>query len=122
MDIIDRLQEIITYEGMNVSSFAKKIGVVDQTIRGIVVQRRNKPGFDILDKILQTYNWINAEWLITGKGEMVKREYTTQTEQNPSIHELIQYLKEKDLRIEALIEEKMEWKIKFEMREKGLYK
>ncbi len=76
----------------------------------------------ISNKILQTFNWISAEWLITGKGEMVKREYTTQTEQNPSIHELIQYLKEKDLRIEALIEEKMEWKIKFEMREKGLYK
>ena len=41
MDIIDRLQEIIDYAGLNVSSFAKKIGVVDQTIRGIVVQRRN---------------------------------------------------------------------------------
>ena len=52
MDIIDRLQEIIDYAGLNVSSFAKKIGVVDQTIRGIVVQRRNKPGFDILAKIL----------------------------------------------------------------------
>ena len=67
MDIIDRLQEIIDYAGLNVSSFAKKIGVVDQTIRGIVVQRRNKPGFDILAKILQTFTWINAEWLITGK-------------------------------------------------------
>ena len=39
MDIIDRLQEIINYSDLNVSSFAKKIGVVDQTIRGIVVQR-----------------------------------------------------------------------------------
>lgn len=87
-----------------------------------MVQRRNKPGFDILDKILQTFDWISAEWLITGKGEMVKREKTVKTDQNPSMHELIQYLKEKDLRIEALIEEKMEWKIKFEMREKGLYK
>lgn len=87
-----------------------------------MVQRRNKPGFDILDKILQTFTWVSAEWLITGKGEMVKREKTAQTEQNPSMHELIQYLKEKDLRIEALIEEKMEWKIKFEMREKGLFK
>ena len=26
MDIIDRLQEIIDYAGLNVSSFAKKIG------------------------------------------------------------------------------------------------
>ena len=79
MDIIDRLQEIINYSDLNVSSFAKKIGVVDQTIRGIVVQRRNKPGFDILAKILQTFTWVDAEWLITGKGEMIKQKTTMQT-------------------------------------------
>ena len=110
MDIIDRLQEIIDYAGLNVSSFAKKIGVVDQTIRGIVVQRRNKPGFDILAKILQTFTWINAEWLITGKGEMIKQETTAKTENSPSLTELIQYLREKDLKIEKLIEEKTELK------------
>ena len=118
MDIIDRLQEIIDYAGLNVSSFAKKIGVVDQTIRGIVVQRRNKPGFDILAKILQTSTWINAEWLITGKGEMIKQETTAKTENSPSLTELIQYLREKDLKIEKLIEEKTELKIKFEMAKK----
>ena len=118
MDIIDRLQEIIDYAGLNVSSFAKKIGVVDQTIRGIVVQRRNKPGFDILSKILQTFTWINAEWLITGKGEMIKQETTAKTENSPSLTELIQYLREKDLKIEKLIEEKTELKIKFEMAKK----
>ena len=118
MDIIDRLQEIIDYAGLNVSSFAKKIGVVDQTIRGIVVQRRNKPGLDILAKILQTFTWINAEWLITGKGEMIKQETTAKTENSPSLTELIQYLREKDLKIEKLIEEKTELKIKFEMAKK----
>ena len=120
MDIIDRLQEIIDYAGLNVSSFAKKIGVVDQTIRGIVVQRRNKPGFDILAKILQTFTWIDAEWLITGKGEMIKQETTVKTESNPSLTELIQYLREKDLKIEKLIEEKTELKIKFEMAKKRI--
>ncbi|WP_455584858.1 hypothetical protein [Bacteroides sp.] len=118
MDIIDRLQEIIDYAGLNVSSFAKKIGVVDQTIRGIVVQRRNKPGFDILSKILQTFTWLDAEWLITGKGEMIKEESSVKTENNPSLTELIQYLREKDLKIEKLIEEKTELKIKFEMAKK----
>lgn len=118
MDIIDRLQEIIDYADLNVSSFAKKIGVVDQTIRGIVVQRRNKPGFDILSKILQTFTWVNAEWLITGKGEMVKQENAPRTENSPSLTELIQYLREKDLKIEKLIEEKTELKIKFEMAKK----
>ena len=120
MDIIDRLQEIIDYTGLNVSSFAKKIGVVDQTIRGIVVQKRNKPGFDILAKILQTFTWIDAEWLITGKGEMIKQETTVKTESNPSLTELIQYLREKDLKIEKLIEEKTELKIKFEMAKKRI--
>lgn len=118
MDIVDRLQEIIEYAGLNISSFAKAIGVVDQTIRGIVTQRRNKPGFDILAKILQTFTWVNAEWLITGKGEMIKQETNLKIEQSPSLTELIQYLREKDLKIERLIEEKTEWKVKFEMEKK----
>lgn len=118
MDIIDRLQEIISYADLNVSSFAKRIGVVDQTIRGIVVQRRNKPGFDILEKILQTFTWVNAEWLITGKGEMIKQETSAKTDNNTSLTELIQYLREKDQKIERLIEEKTELKVKFEMTKK----
>ena len=36
MEIIERIQQIIDHENLNISSFAKKIGVVDQTIRGIV--------------------------------------------------------------------------------------
>lgn len=119
MDIIERLQEIIHYADLNVSSFAKKIGVVDQTIRGIVVQKRNKPGLDLLSKILQTFTWIDAEWLITGKGEMLKCQTTAKTENNPSLTELIQYLREKDLKIEQLIEEKTELKVKFEMTQKA---
>ena len=47
---------------------------------------------------------------MTGKGEMIKTEKNAKIEQNPATAELIQYLKEKDLRIEALIEEKLEWK------------
>ena len=77
-----------------------------------------KRQFDILAKILQTFTWINAEWLITGKGEMIKQETTAKTENSPSLTELIQYLREKDLKIEKLIEEKTELKIKFEMAKK----
>ena len=60
MEIIERVQKIIDKEGLNVSSFAKRIGVVDQTVRGIVVQRRNKPGFDLIVNILQTFICVNA--------------------------------------------------------------
>lgn len=117
MDIIERLQELITSEGLTVSGFAKKLGVVDQTIRGIVIQKRNKPSFDLLVKIIQTFDWINAEWLLTGNGEMRKSGRTTNS---PDLFELIQYLREKDEKIEKLIEEKTELKIKFDIASQKL--
>lgn len=117
MEIIERIQQIIDHENLNISSFAKKIGVVDQTIRGIVIQKRNKPGYDLIVKILQTFNWVNPEWLILGKGEIQRANKDTGNSvyDTASLKELIDYLKEKDDKIEKLIEEKTELKIKYNM-------
>lgn len=120
MGITERLQEIIDHENLSISAFARKIGVVDQTIRGIVVQKRNKPGFDILVKILQTFDWLNAEWLLTGKGTMQKPEPVNDTENSQQLIELIKYLREKDEKIEKLIEEKTELKVKYDIATKKL--
>lgn len=65
-NIFDRIQYIIEKEGLNISSFSREIGVVDQTIRNILKMRSSKPGFDVLSKILQRFTWIDARWLITG--------------------------------------------------------
>ena len=121
MEIVERIQKIMEKEGLNVASFARRVGVVDQTIRGIVVQRRNKPGFDLIVRILQTFVWVNAEWLILGVGEMSKSEQENVS--NPeqySIKDLVMYLKEKDVKIEKLIEEKTEFKVLYEMAKKEL--
>lgn len=117
MDIIERIQQIIDHENLNTSSFAKRVGVVDQTIRGIVIQKRNKPGYDLIVKILQTFNWVNPEWLILGKGAMEKSSENCSNGiyDTASLKELIDYLKEKDDKIEKLIEEKTELKIKYNM-------
>ena len=121
MGIIERIQKIMEKEGLNVSSFARRVGVVDQTIRGIVVQRRNKPGFDLIVRILQTFAWVNAEWLILGVGEMSKPEQENVSNQEQySIKDLVMYLKEKDVKIEKLIEEKTEFKVLYEMAKKEL--
>ena len=121
MEIIERIQKIMEREGLNVASFARRIGVVDQTIRGIVVQRRNKPGFDLIVRILQTFAWVNAEWLILGVGEMSKPEQENLNNSEPySIKDLVMYLKEKDVKIEKLIEEKTEFKVLYEMAKKEL--
>lgn len=122
MDIIERLQKIIDEEKLTIPAFARKIGVVDQTIRGIVVQKRNKPGYDVLVKILQTFNWINAEWLITGKGEMRKSNPEENSEDSQQLIELIKYLREKDEKIEKLIEEKTELRIKYDIMSNELEK
>ena len=121
MGIIERIQKIMEKEGLNVASFARRVGVVDQTIRGIVVQRRNKPGVDLIVRILQTFAWVNAEWLILGVGEMSKPEQENVSNQEQySIKDLVMYLKEKDVKIEKLIEEKTEFKVLYEMAKKEL--
>ena len=112
MDVIDRINAIIAAEGMNVSAFARKIGVGDQTIRGIVVQRRNKPSFDVLAKIIEAFPCVSAEWLLTEKGEMMKSQLAAKLEQERSTVELIRYLKYKDDKIEQLLLENFSLKLK----------
>ena len=124
MDIIERIKKIIEKEGLTVATFAKKLGVVDQTIRGIVVQRRNKPGFDLIVRILQTFNWVSAEWLILGEGDMEKsaNECSSKDLERSSISDLVVYLKEKDIKIEKLIEERTELKLLYEWAKNELEK
>lgn len=126
MDIIERLQKVIEYEGLSVSSFARRIGVGDQTVRGIVVQKRNKPGYDLIYRIAQTFEWLSIEWLITGNGEMVKTKGQSGTEdayQGISLKELVDYLREKDRRIETLIRENAQLEIMCQnMHLKGAWK
>lgn len=119
MNIIDRLQQVIEHEGLNVASFAKKIGVGDQTIRGIVIQKRNNPGYELIYKISQTFDWLNIEWLITGEGDMIKSPKDESVLTENSTKEIINYLREKDQKIEQLIEEKAVLKYKYEQIKKN---
>lgn len=110
MDITERMKSIIEAEGMSVSSFARALGLCDQTIRGIVVQKRNKPSFDLLSKIIETFPTINAEWLLTGNGKMFHEKTPFENRTNIEMKELIKYMKEKDYKIEQLMQENMSLK------------
>lgn len=119
MDICDRINQIIEQEGFTIASFARKIGVGDQTVRGVVIQRRNKPGYDFILKIAQTFEWLNIDWLITGQGDMkvTGQPVSVSPTGTPSgsLSEIVEYLREKDHKIEQLIEEKSMWKHKYLM-------
>lgn len=68
-DIIDRINYLIEKEGFTIASFSKKIGAKDQTIRNSIVQRKNKPSYEVLSAMCQSFDWLNAKWLLTGEGE-----------------------------------------------------
>ena len=73
----DQIQEILRREELTSSQFADKIGVQRSSVSH-VLSGRNKPGFDFINKILDYFPGINAEWLITGLGEMYKQRKATE--------------------------------------------
>ena len=68
----DQIQEILRREDLTSSQFADRIGVQRSSVSH-VLSGRNKPGFDFIHKILDAFPGINAEWLITGFGDMYKQ-------------------------------------------------
>ncbi len=111
MEICDRLNELIEAQHMSVAAFAKFIGVGDQTVRGVVVQRRNKPGYDFLYKVATAFDWLNVDWLITGRGDMKCEQrlkwggVDSNDATSPDRELLLAMIREKDRRIEQLIAE-----------------
>jgi len=61
---------IMRMNNLNASQFADKIGVQRSSISHII-SGRNKPSLDFLQKTLDKFPRVNADWLITGK---VKQE------------------------------------------------
>lgn len=67
----NRISKFLKVENINSSKFADEIGVQRSCISHIL-SGRNNPSLDLIQKILLRFDYINAEWLITGKGEMFK--------------------------------------------------
>ena len=70
-NINERLKLIIERFGENTTSFAKKIDIAQPVLYNYVVKDRQPPT-NVIEKILLTYPDIDANWLITGKGAMIK--------------------------------------------------
>lgn len=74
---IDRLQAFFDYEGLNDNqitvSAGLSVGLINRT-------RKDRSGMNSgnLTKILNAYPQLSADWLLTGKGNMIKSEYDPQ--------------------------------------------
>lgn len=67
----DRILKILQEESLTSAKFADEIGVQRSSISHLI-SGRNKPSVDFIQKLLSRYRYLNAEWLLTGKGEMYK--------------------------------------------------
>ncbi|CAA0159931.1 probable transcriptional regulator [Tenacibaculum maritimum] len=71
--INDRFKELVDYfsKGNN-SDFASKIGINEANVRNYI--NKTEPKYNVLEKIAKTFE-INYEWLLTGRNEMLKKEF-----------------------------------------------
>lgn len=80
----DRLTLFLQFEHLSPARFADILGVQRSGISHIL-SGRNKPGFDLIEKMLNKFPDLNAEWLITGKGKMSKEADSLLPQEKPSI-------------------------------------
>ena len=76
MEIKDRIRMIMEREKVPPRVFAETIGVQQSTLSHIL-NDRNKPSLEVVMKVHQKYDYVNLEWLLYGKGEMVVSEEET---------------------------------------------
>lgn len=67
----DKLLELMKNEDLRPGQLAEMLGVNPASISHILAGR-NKPGFDLLQKILNRFPNINPDWLILDKGSMYR--------------------------------------------------
>lgn len=75
-EFFQRIMQIIDYKGIkNVNIFATQYLKYDapQKINRLKKQDTN-PSYEIIQDIVNTFEEIDANWLITGKGQMLKKE------------------------------------------------
>ena len=118
----DRLHKILSENNLTSAKFADKIGVqasrVSHTLSG-----RNNPSYDFIQKLLDNFPDISAEWLIQGKGSMYN-----DISNSPTLFDQVDENSNEDIEVienENLVksEDPVEYKkVKSEVTEKELVK
>ena len=68
-----RVEELISFKNLKISSFEEKIGVSNNSI-GTAIRRKASFKSNVLNKILNSFPDINPTWLLTGKENMLLNE------------------------------------------------
>ncbi|UMY66763.1 MULTISPECIES: helix-turn-helix transcriptional regulator [unclassified Flavobacterium] len=104
---IARIRQIIKDKNLSVSAFEKKIGMSNNSIQ-VALKRNANVKDETLNHILAAFPEISAEWLLTGKGTMIRNAYPPAPETSPTVEEeryVIQLQREYIAQLKKEIEE-----------------
>ena len=73
----ERLQMLMQTEEMSAKDFAAEVGIAPSTMSNIL-NGRNKPSLDVMQRVLNRFRLISPEWLILGVGTMYKSKQAGQ--------------------------------------------
>ena len=99
----ERIIELLNYKDINVSTFFPSINLSYSNFKGR--QLKSSPSVDVLAKIKTIIPDVNIEWLVTGEGDMLQSQNSTVP------NNFVEYLREKDKKIEELLQENIRLKI-----------
>ena len=89
-----RLKYWMEMEVLKSSALADNIGVNRATISHIL-SGRNKPSIDFLQKLLSSYPELNANWLISGVGDMKENQKQNEEKESKSIGKVVVFYDDK---------------------------
>jgi hypothetical protein len=91
--IAQRIGKFIAYQKLSRREFASRLGYTSsEKINRLFRKDGAKPGFDIVADIANKFVELNAEWLVTGRGEMLKGATGSIVREEPAGYETMAYV------------------------------
>ncbi|WP_238305456.1 helix-turn-helix domain-containing protein [Hoylesella marshii] len=72
-NVTERILQIIEKEGHSVATFARKLDIPWTTANNLL-SGRNNPSYDLIVKIIENFDWVDANWLVMGQSSVAKSE------------------------------------------------
>lgn len=99
--MIERIKAIMNHYNLSVNAFATKIGANQVTINQQMNGDR-KVSLDTISKIVNSFDLISSQWLLTGEGEMLKSSSSKEESSSITNERLLSIIESQQRTIENL--------------------